>query len=113
MPQAKKVQHQITATYQRNADDSNFDVLSKLNAWADFEVSELIDDMPDLGAVIDLWQLVTITYDTDTIDAIGELIRSGEADFAPWNAFVTKYNLNDWIKFKKEVRGKTTKIVTY
>lgn len=112
MPLAKKEHQTITVTYQRDVTDSNFDVLSKLNAWADFEDSGLIDDLPHLGAVIDLWQLVTVVYDTDNIDAVREIILSHEADFKPWNDFVNKYSLN-WIKFKKAVRGKTTTIVTY
>lgn len=96
----KKIECQIT--YNHDEDDSNFDILSKLNGWADFEDSNLIDDMPHLGAVIEYWQLVVETYDVSLAQEMIESIYEGTSPFEPYNEFVDKYKLSDkgWGKFK-------------
>lgn len=88
--------------YTKNYDESNFDILSKIDNWANFEESNLIDDMPHLGAVIELWELISECYGVSVMEEVVESIMDRTSDFNAYNDFVDKYNLQKqgWCKFR-------------
>lgn len=88
--------------YTRANDESNEDVIRKFTGWVDYERSEVINDLPDLAVVLQLWELVTIHYDVSISEEVIDLIMAGDADFAKWNEFVYQHNLDQlhgWKKF--------------
>lgn len=117
MPKTEQKKVQIQAEYLHQSDQSNFDILQRLSGWCDFEDSNLIDELPHLGAVIEFWQLITQHYDVDASEDAVESILEGTSDFDHWNEFVDKYDLQKqgWTKFQfvvtETVKGQRKDVV--
>lgn len=75
--------------------------MQELNHWFQSESAKRVNQLPHLGAVIELWELVTVTYNVGSIKAVIELIESGKEAHGEWDGFVSKYHLekNGWEYF--------------
>lgn len=88
------------AGYTKFGNQNIIQAFQELDAWFQGESSKKVLQLPHLGAAIELWELVTVVYNTDTIASVIKLIEEGEESPADWDSFVIKYNL-DWPYFTK------------
>lgn len=82
------------ASYTKFHNQTTIEAMQELNNWFQNESARKVNQLPHLGAVIELWELVTVTYNVGTIKAVIELIESGKEDHSEWDTFVSKYQLD-------------------
>lgn len=86
----------------RNKDEMTLDYMRRVLGW--IEMSGCNEDLPSIASVFELFEMISVTYDTSKIEEVYELIDSCGYDADPLLDFIKKWNM-DWRAPNAKARG--------